>query len=130
MAVSNSVNSLCEYLFKVIQKGEKLGYQQAVSPRMSELLQLLLEIVLTEDNNFMWTLSKPLLGLIIVCEGQYEQVRDFCVQKATPDTEKREKLVQAFAGLMSGVSRSLESRNRDKFARNFSELRQAVISLG
>jgi hypothetical protein len=52
------------------------------------------------------------------------------VQKATPDTEKREKLVQAFAGLMSGVSRSLESRNRDKFARNFSELRQAVISLG
>lgn len=130
MAVSNSVNSLCEYLFKVIQKGEKQGYQQTISPRMSELLELLLAIVLTEDNNFMWTLSKPLLGLIIVCEGQYEQVRDFCIQKATLDPEKRGKLVQAFAGLMSGVSRSLETRNRDKFARNFSELRQIVISLG
>jgi len=130
MAVSNSVNFLCEYLYKVIQKGGKPDYQQTISPRMSDLLRLLLEIVLTEDNNFMWTLSKPLLGLIIICEGQYEQVRDFCVQKAIGDAGKREKVMQAFAGLMSGVSRSLETRNRDKFARNFSELRQTVINLG
>ena len=129
MAVANSVNSLCEYLYKVIQKGEKQGYQQTISPRLSELLQLLLEIVLTEDNNFMWTLSKPLLGLIVICEGQYEQIRDFCVQKTFRDREKRERVMQAFIGLMNGVSRSLESRNRDKFARNFSELRQIVISL-
>lgn len=103
--------------------------QQSVSLRMSELLRLLLEIVLTEDNNFMWTLSKPLLGLIIICEEQYEQVRNLYVEKAIRDEGKRGKVMQAFADLMTGVNRSLETRNRDKFARNFSELRQAVISL-
>jgi len=130
MAVSNSVNYLCEYLYKVIQRDEKPGYQQAVSARMAELLQLILEIVLTEDNNFMWTLSKPLLGLIIICEMQYEQVRNFVVQKVLADAGKQEKVLQAFLGLMNGVSRSLDIKNRDKFSRNFSELRQVVISLG
>ena len=130
MAVSNSVNFLCEYLFKVIQKDEKPGYQQAVSTRMSELLQLILEIVLTEDNNFMWTLSKPLLGLIVICEMQYEQVRNFVVQKVMGEQSKQEKVMQAFTGLMNGVNRSLDVKNRDKFSRNFSELRQIIISLG
>lgn len=130
MEVSNSVNYLCEYLFKAIQRDDKPGYQQAVSSRMSELLQLILEIVLTEDNNFMWTLSKPLLGLIIICEMQFEQVRNFVVQKVLSDVGKQEKIMQAFVGLMNGVSRSLDVKNRDKFSRNFSELRQIVISLG
>lgn len=130
MAVSNSVNSFCEHLFRVIQKGEKPGYQEAVSGRMAELLQQILEIVMTEDNNFMWTLSKPLLGLIVICEMQFEQVKEFVVQKVAPDAGKQDKIRQAFAGLMSGVSRSLDIKNRDKFSRNFSELRQAIISLG
>ena len=130
MAVSNSINYVCEHMFKVIVKEEKPGYQQAVSPRMAELLQLILEIVLTEDNNFMWTLSKPLLGLIVICEMQYEQVRNFVVQKTITDSRKQAKVVEAFNGLMNGVNRSLDIKNRDKFSRNFSELRQVIISLG
>ena len=63
----------------------------------------------------------------------FERLLTICklvVQKVLADAGKQEKVLQAFLGLMNGVSRSLDIKNRDKFSRNFSELRQVVISLG
>ena len=92
------------------------------------LLQEVITVVLTEDSNYMWTLSKPLLGLIILNERNYEEICIYVISKITSNSDMQQTLSQAMNKLMTGVSRNLDLRNRDRFARNFNELRQSLSS--
>jgi exportin-7 len=95
---------------------------------LSTLLQEVITVVLTEDSNYMWTLSKPLLGLIILNERNYEEICIYVISKITSNSDMQQTLSQAMNKLMAGVSRNLDLRNRDRFARNFNELRQSLSS--
>lgn len=134
LATSNSINSMCEFIIKKSMK--ETEETQAMKQVLSEaptmlytLLQEVITVVLTEDSNYMWTLSKPLLGLVILNERSYEEICMYVISKVTSNSDVQQTLSQAMNKLMTGVSRNLDLRNRDKFARNFNELRQALSSL-
>lgn len=133
LATSNSINSMCEFIIKKSMKESEES--QAMKQVLSEvptvlytLLQEVITVVLTEDSNYMWTLSKPLLGLIILNERNYEEICIYVISKTTSNSDMQQTLSQAMNKLMTGVSRNLDLRNRDRFARNFNELRQSLSS--
>jgi len=133
LATSNSINSLCEFIIKKSMK--ETEESQAMKQVLSEvptvlytILQEVITVVLTEDSNYMWTLSKPLLGLIILNERNYEEICIYVISKITSNSDMQQTLSQAMNKLMTGVSRNLDLRNRDRFARNFNELRQSLSS--
>jgi exportin-7 len=133
LATSNSINSLCEFIIKRSMKEteESQAMKQVLSEvptLLSTLLQEVITVVLTEDSNYMWTLSKPLLGLIILNERNYEEICIYVISKITSNSDMQQTLSQAMNKLMAGVSRNLDLRNRDRFARNFNELRQSLSS--
>ena len=134
VCTANSTGYLCEYIIKVSQResNEKLAVQRVLSEypiNFAELFEVVVEVIVLEDSNFMWSLSKPLLGLIIVNEHSFENVKRYVVTKATTNAEAQQKLYESLSSLMNGVSRTLELKNRDRFAKNFSALRQVLSNL-
>ena len=134
VCAANSTGSLCEYIIKISQKDnpEKQAVQNILteySLNLTELFEVVLEVIVLEDSSFMWSLSKPLLGLIIVNEHNFEDVKRFVIGKATANAEAQQKLYDSLSGLMNGVSRGMELKNRDRFAKNFSALRQVLSNL-
>ncbi|KAK2077922.1 hypothetical protein QBZ16_003790 [Prototheca wickerhamii] len=81
------------------------------------LLETLLELVLFEDCTNLWSLTRPVLPLILVNEQVYGQIRARMVSRQPQDTQPH--LATVFDKLMLDIQRSLEPRNRDKFTQNF-----------
>lgn len=131
---ANSIGHLCEYIIKVSQKDfpEKNAVQGVVSEfshLFNELFRSVVEVIVLEDSSYMWSLSKPLLGLIIVNEHSFEEIKRIVIPKASNSTEAQGKLYEAISNLMNGVSRSMDIKNRDRFSKNFSTLRQTLSNL-
>ena len=79
----------------------------------ADLLKLLFEIVLFEDCANQWSLSRPMLSLILINEQMFGELKQQIA--ATQPAERQAKLETCFAKLMADVSRSLDSKNRDRF---------------
>lgn len=131
---ANSIGHLCEYIIKVSQKDfpEKNIVQGVVSEfsqLFKELFKAVVEVIVLEDSSYMWSLSKPLLGLIIVNEHSFEEIKRIVIPRATNNVEAQGKLYDAISNLMNGVSRNMEIKNRDRFSKNFSTLRQTLSNL-
>lgn len=131
LSTSNSVTTLCEYIIKKSRRNtpERHSISSVLSEQpneLSELLEQILEIVLTENSNFMWSLSKPLLGMIILNEGSYENIKNFAIARVTNSPELRSQLNCALNSLMEGITRSLDQKNREHFGKRFTELLQTI----
>jgi exportin-7 len=131
---ANSIGSICEYIIKISQKD--FPEKSVVQSRVAEYVHLfrdifisVVEAIVLEDSNYMWSLSKPLLGLIIVNEHQFKDIIVLVIPKATTNTESQAKLFEGLSSLMTGVSRSMDVKNRDRFSKNFGALRQLLSSL-
>lgn len=84
------------------------------------LMQHLFWIVAFSDVSNHYTLSRPLLSLMVaaanVKKTAYAEMRDK-VLAAQKNQAKREALKAEFKQLMAGVSSSLDAPNRERFAR-------------
>jgi len=134
LATSNALVFMNDYIAKVLAKDSQqtLNIQQLLSQnsqKLAELLEIIMESMLSEESNFIWTLSKPLLGLIILNEENFQDIKNYAISKATSNLESQEKLQQGINKLMQGVNRSLSLKNKDRFSKNFSELRQVIASI-
>ena len=86
-----------------------------------ELLRTLFEMVLFEECSNQWSLSRPMLSLILVNEGILSELKAQLVASQPPD--RRARLVGCFEKLMTDVNRSLEAKNRDRFTQNLTVFR-------
>uniref|UniRef100_A0A0E0C0Q9 Exportin-7/Ran-binding protein 17 TPR repeats domain-containing protein n=1 Tax=Oryza meridionalis TaxID=40149 RepID=A0A0E0C0Q9_9ORYZ len=74
-----------------------------------QILKTLFEIIIFEDaGSNQWSLSRPILSLIMIREQPVDQ---------------QQRLSQCFEKLMSDVARNLEPKNRDKFTKNLTTFR-------
>ena len=90
------------------------------------LLATLFEVALFEEAANQWSLSRPMLSLILVNEAVYDRVRQAAVEAHSPSPERRPLLSAALGKLMDGVARSLEPKNRDKFTQNLTLVRHEI----
>lgn len=68
--------------------------------------------MLFEDCANLWSLSRPMLSLILVSESIFNELKAQLV--ATQPADRRDRLAALFDRLMTDVTRSLDAKNRDK----------------
>lgn len=57
-------------------------------------------------------MSRPLLGLILLNEDYFNQMRENIIRSQAPD--KQAPMAQWFENLMDGIERNLLTKNRDR----------------
>ncbi|KAJ6307486.1 hypothetical protein OIU76_017309 [Salix suchowensis] len=86
-----------------------------------EILKTLFEIVLFEDCGNQWSLSRPMLSLTIISEQIFSDLKAQIL--ASQPVDQHQRLALCFDKLMADVTRSLDSKNRDKFTQNLTVFR-------
>ena len=97
---------------------------EANSEILQQLLQTVLNVIIFEDCRNQWSMSRPLLGLILVNEDHFNKMRQEIIRNQS--TEKQSTMAQWFDHLMEGIERNLLTKNRDKFTHNLCRFRQEI----
>ncbi|MCO5551769.1 hypothetical protein L7F22_005272 [Adiantum nelumboides] len=127
---ASAVDNLAAFYFNNITSGENPNSQAAVQmarhitdcPTLfPEILKSLFEIVLFEDCANQWSLSRPMLSLILINEKIFNDLKAQILSSQPPDQQQR--LAGCFDKLMNDVARTLEPKNRDKFTQNLTVFR-------
>jgi exportin-7 len=131
---SNAISYLCEYIIKSYTKAPASAHfikkmLEIEHNKLYELFEAVLEVVFSEESSFMWGVSKALLGLAIIDEAMYQEIKDLIVSKIICDDDVRVKLVHISNKLLEGVRRSLDTKNKDLFSKNFTNFKQDLIKL-
>ena len=117
-----SVGGETEHETKQATAGRQLlAHIESAPDLFPKILRTLFEIILFEDCTNQWSLSRPMLSLILMNESLFQQLKE--ALGATLSTDRRAKLDAGFAKLMEDVTRSLESKNRDRFVQNLTLFR-------
>jgi exportin-7 len=91
---------------------------------LQQMLSTILNIIMFEDCRNQWSMSRPLLGLILLNEDYFQQLRSQVIQSQQLD--KQTAMVQWFDNLMEGIERNLLTKNRDRFTQNLSVFRRDI----
>ncbi|GAX79235.1 hypothetical protein CEUSTIGMA_g6675.t1 [Chlamydomonas eustigma] len=128
---ASAVDDLAGYYFKNLIQGvdgpvpapaqRMADHSRAVPHLFPELLRTLFEIVLFEECSNQWSLSRPMLSLILVNEQIYNDLKIQII--STQPAERQVHLSACLDKLMTDVQRNLESKNRDKFTQNLTVVR-------
>ena len=62
----------------------------------------------------MWSLSQPILALIVINESWFAQIKDDLVREQPEERQKH--AVQCLSKLMEGIERNLDPKNRETFS--------------
>ncbi|XP_006471264.2 uncharacterized protein LOC102620131 isoform X1 [Citrus sinensis] len=125
-----AVDNLAAFYFNNITMGEAPTSPAAINlarhivecPTLfPEILKTLFEIVLFEDCGNQWSLSRPMLSLILISEQVFSDLKAQILTSQPVDQHQR--LSVCFDKLMADVARSLDSKNRDKFTQNLTVFR-------
>ncbi|KAH0956372.1 hypothetical protein HN011_009423 [Eciton burchellii] len=91
---------------------------------LQQILSTVLNVIMYEDCRNQWSMSRPLLGLILLNEEYFNQVRDNIIRSQSVD--KQAAMAQWFDNLMNGIERNLLTKNRDRFTQNLSIFRREI----
>ncbi|KAF8927100.1 Exportin 7 [Dissophora ornata] len=100
---------LVEY---VLTNKDVLGY----------LFAALFQVIAFENRSNQWSLSRPMLGLILLNRDFFTEYTTRFVQVQLPD--RREQLQKAIDGLLEGIENNLTTANRDRFTTNATAFRR------
>ncbi|KAL5015886.1 hypothetical protein ScPMuIL_005475 [Solemya velum] len=132
-----TLDNIITYLFKKLTTKKKKTNPNApqdseaflrileVRPEiLQQMLSTVLNIIMFEDCRNQWSMSRPLLGLILLNEEYFNKLRDNIISSQPAD--KQSTMVTCFENLMDGIERSLLTKNRDRFTQNLSLFRRDV----
>lgn len=130
----STLDYIVSYLFKMLSKmntSSVVREQETclkvlkMSPEiLQQMLATILNIIMFEDCRNQWSMSRPLLGLILLNEDYFQQLRQQLISSQPPD--KQAVMAQWFDNLMRGVERNLLTKNRDRFTQNLSLFRRDI----
>lgn len=95
---------------------------------LPQILTTLFEIVLFEDCLNLWSLSRPLLTLVIINEQLYGQIKQQII--GSQQSEKQQHLSACIDKLMQDIQRTLDPKNKDKFTQNLTIVRHEIRTSG
>lgn len=130
-----TLDHIVTYLFKALhQKSKKtsaelendalvrvMKHQPSI---LQQMLATVLNIIMFEDCRNQWSMSRPLLPLILLNNEYFHQLRQQIISQQAPD--KQNAMSQWFDNLMEGIEPNLLTKNRDKFTQNLSVFRRDI----
>lgn len=135
-----TLDHIVTYLFKWISKSNKVkqtsvnnGSREGeaclkvleMHPEiLQQMLSTILNIIMFEDCRNQWSMSRPLLGLILLNEEYFTQLRAQIIQSQSIDIQPA--MAVWFDNLMDGIERNLLTKNRDRFTQNLSVFRRDI----
>uniref|UniRef100_A0A1B6DUV4 Importin N-terminal domain-containing protein n=1 Tax=Clastoptera arizonana TaxID=38151 RepID=A0A1B6DUV4_9HEMI len=132
-----TLDHIVTYLFKQLsQKGKKtrrgvpvgndvfLQVLELHPEILQQILSTVLNVIMFEDCRNQWSMSRPLLGLILLNEEYFNQLRENIIRSQPPD--KQGAMAQWFENLMDSIERNLLTKNRDRFTQNLSMFRRDI----
>ncbi|XP_060088759.1 ran-binding protein 17 isoform X1 [Heteronotia binoei] len=137
-----SLDYIVTYLFKhlakegkkplrcreISQDGQRLLlFMQQNSEVLQQVMSILMNTIIFEDCRNQWSVSRPLLGLILLNEKYFSELRASLIN--TQPADKHEVLQQCFQNLMEGVEQNLLVKNRDRFTQNVSIFRRDMAEM-
>merc|ERR1719386_50849 len=84
-----------------------------VPQSLQKILHLMFQLVMTGEFSSTWSISRPLLGLILLHEQYFLTLKEQLVNAQIE--ERRAKLRGYFDELMAGVENNLTTKNKDSF---------------
>nr|XP_032289090.1 ran-binding protein 16 isoform X8 [Drosophila virilis] len=138
------LDSIVSYIFKQLQlkistfpnkklrsltreNSQFLKVVELNSELLQSMMSSLLNNVLAEDCRNQWSMSRPLLVLILLYEDYYRSLKETII-RGQP-VEKQQTMAQWFEDLMVGIERNVSSKNKEKFTQNLSTFRRDVVNL-
>lgn len=127
---ASAIDNLAAFYFNNITMGEAPSSPAAInlvrhitecSALLPEILKTLFEIVLFEECSNQWSLSRPMLSLILINEQMFTDLKAQIL--ASQAVDQHQRLASCFDKLMADITRSLDSKNRDKFTQNLNIFR-------
>lgn len=107
------------------QAGQRLLHFMQQNPDvLQQMMSVLMNTIVFEDCRNQWSVSRPLLGLILLHEKYFSELRASLID--SQPLPKQEGLAQCFRNLMEGVEQNLSVKNRDRFTQNLSVFRRDV----
>uniref|UniRef100_A0A6A7FXJ8 Exportin-7-A-like n=2 Tax=Hirondellea gigas TaxID=1518452 RepID=A0A6A7FXJ8_9CRUS len=91
---------------------------------LHQMLSTVLNIIMFEDCRNQWSMSRPLLPLILLNNEYFGQLRQQIISQQAAD--KQTMMAHFFENLMEGIQPHLQSKNRDKFTQNLSVFRREI----
>jgi exportin-7 len=96
------------------QQGAQLIRLMEIRPELlQQMLSCILNIVMFEECRNQYSMSRPLLGLILLNEDYFGQLRQSIVHSQPVD--KQSLMAQWFDNLMDGIERNVTAKNRDRY---------------
>jgi len=96
-------------------------------------LAVLLHMIVFEECTNQWSLSRPLLALILICDDAYARWKEQALSSLAAHPSRQQKLALAFDKLLADVPcgklANLDVKTRDRFTQNLSQFRHEVRSL-
>ncbi|KAI9208668.1 exportin-7 [Polychytrium aggregatum] len=127
----NTIDYIVTFLFKQSQLEKRRVHYlirrfQEMPQIIPFLLSRLMEVILTDDPQNQWSLSRPLLVLALLSPEYFEYYTQTLVHFQVP--ERQEFLRKCFASLMDGIEQSVASKNREKFTQQLLRFRRELNS--
>jgi len=121
-----ALDTLAAYYFHNARKGADI-MQHLQTEAQRELVPLILrelfEAVFLEEAPNQWALSRAIYSVSLVCPQAFAQVKVEFAQRAV---DHQQDVMEGFDKLTEDVVPNLESRNRDKFMSNLTQLRSDI----
>ena len=127
MVLDNLLTYQYGLLMKNTHEAEAVRTQLNSNPNIfPSLLSVLMNMILFEDSiSNQWSISRPMLGLIVMHPTVYEELKMTIIMSQT-QPDKQEIVIQAFRQLMEDVHLNLEARSKDRFTQNLAEFRHRL----
>ena len=133
-ASGNSLIALYSFIVKIYKKNNNesiiiKNILESQGSKIKDVYDSILETIFTEDNGYIWTLSKALLGLLVVDLEKFEDSKKRAIINMTNNIETQEKYNDAANILLCDVQDNLTAKNKEIFTKNFRNFRQAINSI-
>jgi len=127
-SVDNVVNYVYNNRTKQNEEGNSVrAFLAMTPPPLKRILQLIMSLVVSGEFSSTWSISRPLLGLALLQEQAFFELKEHLVAQQIP--ERQAKMRSALDDLMSGVKDGLNAKNKDNFTRNLYTFSQVVRTI-
>ena len=118
-----TIDNICTYMLGTTEGSEdlanihKLVNAPQVPVAFSRILAIINHLAISGEFASTWSLSRPFLGIILVCQNEFQNLRDGVVAQQL--TEDRRRFVEkCYSDLMLGINSDLTTKNRESFTKN------------
>ncbi|KAK2198310.1 bifunctional Armadillo-like helical/Armadillo-type fold/Exportin 4-7-like [Babesia duncani] len=123
LSAASTLDNFTTYCFTQTTSSSKAPETSAVvqflemeTECLKRTMILIFHLLLRGDSNSAWSMSRPLLGLILLNQVEFQKLPQQLA--ANMPEEKQAKLHRCFAGLMNGIENNLTPQNKDIFTKN------------